>query len=326
VATPHDTLFRLAFGRPANARDLLRKALPRAIAKRIDWRSLRVIDASFIDRRLRKSQADLLFSAALRGRRVLIYLLIEHKSRDDRWTVLQLFTYMGAIWRRHQRDHPRQQRLPPILPFVLHHGAASFTAPRNLRALIDLEGLPAALVAMQPKFRFALDDLASQSDEQLQARVGSCFAKLALLCLQKVRTGDAAQVAATLRGWGQLMERLRVARSGQDDLLAVFSYLFDVAALPDEQLQTILTDITPRSTHKMITAAEHIRRRTRKEVRPKFEAAGQARGLLLQLENKFGVLPPKLVSRIKRARIETLDRWCKLVLTAQVLDEVFAGG
>jgi hypothetical protein len=76
----------------------------------------------------------------------------------------------------------------------------------------------------------------------------------------------------------------------------------------------------------MITAAEHIRRRTRKEVRPKFEAAGQARGLLLQLENKFGVLPPKLVSRIKRARIETLDRWCKLVLTAQVLDEVFAGG
>ena len=59
-------------------------------------------------------------------------------------------------------------------------------------------------------------------------------------------------------------------------------------------------------------------------VRPKFEAAGQARGLLRQLKIKFGVLPPKLVSRIKRARIETLDRWCDQFVTARVLDEVFA--
>ena len=319
MATPHDTLFRLAFGRPANARDLLRKALPHTIAERIDWRSLRVIDASFVDGRLRKSQADLLFSAVLRGRRVLLYVLIEHKSRDDRWTVLQLFTYMGAIWRRHQRDHPQRQRLPPILPFVLHHGAASFTAPRSLRALIDLDGLPANLVAMQPECTFALDDLASQSEEQLQARVGSCFAKLALLCLQRVRTGVASEVAATLRGWGQLMERLRASPSGQDDLLAVISYLFEVAGLPDEQLHGILTDITPRSTHKMITAAEHIRRR----VRPKYVAEGQARGLLRQLKKKFGVLPPKLVARVKRASTPILDRWCDQVLTAKVLNDVF---
>ena len=322
--SPHDTLFRLAFGRPANARDLLRTALPRAIAERIDWRSLRVIDASFVDRRLRNSQVDLLFSVVLRGRRVLLYVLIEHKSRDDRWTVLQLFTYMGAIWRRFRRDHPRQKRLPPILPFVLHHGAASFTAARNLRALIDLDGLPAALVAMQPECTFALDDLASQSEEQLQARVGSCFAKLALLCLQRLRTGDATEVEATLRGWGHLMERLRASQSGQDDLLAVFSYLFEVAGVPGAQLETLLTEITRHPTHKMITAAQDIRRRTRKEVRPKFQAEGQARGLLLLLEEKFGALPPKLVSRIKRARVETLDRWYKRFVTARVLHEVIA--
>ena len=245
---------------------------------------------------------------------------------DDRWTVLQLFTYMGAIWRRYRRDHPREKRLPPILPFVLHHGAASFTAPRTLRGLLDLEGLPAELVALQPECTFALDDLASQSEEQLHARVSSCFAKLALLCLQRLQTGDAREVAATLRGWGQLMERLRVTRSGQDDLLTVFSYLFEVAGLPDEQLHTILTDITPRSTHKMITAAEHIRRRTRKEVRPKYMAVGQARALLRFLESKFGVLHPKLVARVKRASTATLDRWLDRVLTAKSLIDVFVEG
>ena len=236
MANPHEILFRFVFSQPANARDLLRKALPRAIAAGIEWRSLCVFDESFVDRRLRKSQMDLLFSALLRGHRVLLYLLIAHGSRDDRSTVLHLFSSMTAIWRRWQRDHPRQQRLPPILPLVLHRGTASFTAPRNLRGLLDLEGLPAALVAMQPQFTFALDDLASQSDEQLQARVGSCFAKFALLCLQRAKASDAWNVEATLRGWGQLMERMSITRRERNDLLAVFTYVFEVAGMPYEKL------------------------------------------------------------------------------------------
>ena len=76
----------------------------------------------------------------------------------------------------------------------------------------------------------------------------------------------------------------------------------------------------------MITAAEHIRRRTRKEVRPTFMAAGQARLVLLLLQEKFGALPPKLVARIRRARMESLEGWFARALKASVLDEVFAEG
>jgi hypothetical protein len=76
----------------------------------------------------------------------------------------------------------------------------------------------------------------------------------------------------------------------------------------------------------MITAAEHIRRRTRKEVRPKFEAAGQARALLSLLREKFGPLPPKLVARVKRATTETLEGWFSRLLKANLLDDVFAEG
>ena len=76
----------------------------------------------------------------------------------------------------------------------------------------------------------------------------------------------------------------------------------------------------------MITAADHIRRRTRKEVRPKYMAAGQARMLLRQLEKMFGALHPKLVARIKRASTPTLDRWFDQVLTAKSLIDVFVEG
>jgi hypothetical protein len=144
----------------------------------------------------------------------------------------------------------------------------------------------------------------------------------ALLCMQRARAGDPGEVAATLHGWGQRMDRLCMTRSGPDDLAALFSYVSEVAALGDDQLHTILTDITPRSHRKMITAAEHIRRR----VRPKYVAAGKALLLLRLLEKKFDVLPTKLVARIKRARSEALDRWGDQILDAKSLDEVFAEG
>ncbi len=106
--------------------------------------------------------------------------------------------------------------LPPILPLVLHHGKQRFTSPTSLRALLDLRGVPAALVALQPDFTFLLDDLAAQTEEQLQDRVGSTFAQLALLSMQHLRGADPATV---------------VLRNGQDDLLTLFSYILQIARL-----------------------------------------------------------------------------------------------
>src|SRR5204863_2256265 len=108
---------------------------------------------------------DLLFSVRIRGRRVLIYVLVEHKSTGDRVTVLQVLGYLHAIWMRHHKNHPRDHRLPPILPFVLHHGATVFAGPTSLRSLLDLDRLPAELIALQPDFSFVLDDLAAQTED-----------------------------------------------------------------------------------------------------------------------------------------------------------------
>ena len=150
MGNPHDTLFRRAFGRTINARDLLRTALPASIARAIDWRSLRRIDGTFVDKRLRRSHTDLLFTARVVNRRVLLYVLLEHKSDGDRITVLQVLGYLLAIWTRYHRDHPRVLLLPPILPFVLHHGKRPFKSATSLRALLDLRGAPPALAALQP--------------------------------------------------------------------------------------------------------------------------------------------------------------------------------
>jgi predicted transposase/invertase (TIGR01784 family) len=68
--------------------------VPPSIAGRIDWRTLNVLDASFIDPELSERQTDLLYSAKLGGREALIYVLLEHQSSEDRWMVLRMLAYV----------------------------------------------------------------------------------------------------------------------------------------------------------------------------------------------------------------------------------------
>ena len=327
LSKPHDTLFRRAFGRTTNARDLLRTALPASIARAIDWRSLRRVDGTFVDKRLRRSHTDLLFTARAGNRRVLLYVLVEHKSIADRITVLQVLGYLHAIWTRYHREHPRARLLPPILPFVLHHGKRRSQSPTSLRALLDLRGVPPALVALQPDFRFVLDDLADQTEAKLQQRVGSTFAQLALLSMQHLRGADPATAEAVLRGWAGLTERLAAARNGQDDLLTLFSYILQIGCLPESRVNSVLDEITPRSCNTMLTTAQQMARRINRENGPKWLARGRTQGqaklLLRQLEKKFGPLHKTVVARIRRARSEQLEHWADQILTAAKLDDVF---
>ena len=103
---PHDALFRAAFTAPDQAAELLCAFLPQALVDAIDWQALEHVPASFVDGELRDHHADLLFRTVADGRRVLVYLLLEHKSADDRWTALQLLRYVVRIWERCRREVP----------------------------------------------------------------------------------------------------------------------------------------------------------------------------------------------------------------------------
>ena len=81
MATPHDHLFKLVFARPEEAAAELRSVLPEAIARRLDWHTLRVEPGSFVEPALREQHADLLYSVQLAGRPALVYVLLEHKAQ-----------------------------------------------------------------------------------------------------------------------------------------------------------------------------------------------------------------------------------------------------
>ena len=50
---------------------------------------------------------------------------------------------------------------------------------------------------------------------------------------------------------------------------------------------------------------------------------GQARLLRLQLQQRFGLIPPEIAVRIEDGRPEQLERWALRILNAASLDDVF---
>ena len=128
VETPHDALFRKAFGSVEAARGMLESLAPKSVLAKLDLDSLRPAPGTFVDQALAKSQSDLLFSATLAGRPALVYFLLEHKSYPDRWVGLQLAAYIIRIWEKSRQQEPPPQFLPPVIPLVVHHGPNGWAA------------------------------------------------------------------------------------------------------------------------------------------------------------------------------------------------------
>jgi predicted transposase YdaD len=83
VAGPHDLYFKKILSDPKHASSELRAVMPAELARHIDWATLALRNATFIDEALQDRYADLVFSAAIGGTDGYVYVLFEHQSTVD---------------------------------------------------------------------------------------------------------------------------------------------------------------------------------------------------------------------------------------------------
>ena len=140
MSGPHDLFARYTFGHPERAAAELRAVLPAHVVSQVDWSSLRREPGSVVDPELRETESDLLFTARLRtGRSLLLYVLLEHQSRVDRWMALRMLRYVVRQVEHWRQQHPESTRLPVIIPLVMYHGrGGGWTAPRRVEELFEL--------------------------------------------------------------------------------------------------------------------------------------------------------------------------------------------
>jgi hypothetical protein len=323
LANPHDAFFHYIFSQPANAADLARGALPPVVAAMVDWTSLAVCDGKLTDGASEGAHADLLFTADILGTRCFLFLLLEHKSHADPQTAFQMLRYIVRIWERHRAVAPQSALLPPVLPIVVHHGAAPWNGADTVRALVDVTRWPRAaanaVLARQPDLRLTIDDLAAQSEAQLAARVSSLLGKCALLCMQHLRGAPPDAAAAALLRWRALLAALWHAPHGQAAFLALVHYIVMIVDLDRSRLREIFRIIEPMTEDTMIYYEGRIPR----EAAAKGRQEGRAELLLRLLHARFGPPPADVAERVRAAAHDEIDAWSIRLLDAKCIDDVF---
>lgn len=324
----HDNLVKHAFSDVENARGVIATALDAAIVARIDLSSLSLLPGSFVDENLQDRCSDLLYSARISGREARIYFLWEHKSEPDPLTPLQVMRYLTRIWDQYLAALPKKKRgevrkLPVILPIVLHHGQGGWTAAQRFEELLDAdENLLGVLGEHVPRLRLVVDDLWSQSDDELYARAASSFARLVLWALKNAR--EAGWLGGDLGRWKELIAAVLAERDGVRALTALFRYIaLTNPTVEREALRGLLPeDGGSKVEEAMMNWFEREMDLRERRGESKGESKAERRLLLKLLRQRFGELPAAVVARIEAAEVPELEAWVDRVITASRLEDV----
>ncbi|MGB3965542.1 MAG: Rpn family recombination-promoting nuclease/putative transposase, partial [Planctomycetota bacterium] len=306
-------------------------SLPPAIARAIDWSTLRRVDGQYADKALEERRSDMLFEAQLAGELVLIQVLTELKSSDEAGTPLQVAGYSVRLLERWRAEHPGQP-LPPVLPFVLYHGPRPWRSPRSVGESFAWRAFPDELAAflrpLQFEQRFLLLDLGAMDEAALDALRLSAMAALTLRFLQFLRWATPDQVAVDLLRWAHFVHAVHEHPRGKDVLQALFSWWLGRAPANPENFRVVMTkfqqeDPAMRSLLDMVLDLGE-ERGVQKGMQQGM-LNGRRTLVAEQLAARFGELPAAIGERLQSADAESLQRWGRRLLTAPTLAAVFEG-
>ncbi len=327
MPTPHDHLFRTLFAKPDEAIGLLRPILPRAIAQRIDWSTLRPLPTNWVTRALGELRSDLVFEATGRGETsLLLHLLVEHQSRPDPRMPWRLSRYAHALLDAWLRQHPETLvGIPGVVPVVVYHGARPWGCPERL---VDLIGKPddvGEIRRLAPDIGYVLHDLSRIPDAHLR---GSAIGRLGQVLLKHHSAGDLLPFLATQ---GPLVRSVMAARSGAEAWFSMLRYIMEVSSTPREAVEILEPLLKhPRERKIMLTAYDKLQiegfNRGREEGREEGREKALRDAVVELARKRFGVVSSDWLQRIEATDSIALMGLLTKVGTADSIEAVFDDG
>ena len=326
-ASPHDALFKWAFSQREHAIGLLKAALPPAVVRAVKWRTLRIEKGSFVDPALRSRHSDLVLSARMGAARVFFYALIEQQRNVEALMVFRMGVYVMRLWEQIVRDHPGIQKLPPILPVLIHHSDTGWTAATAFQDLVEGdEPERSALLPYIPHFEMRLVDVSGGRAGDLVDRALTALGKVVLWCLSVA--GDDERLEREIGLVAKALDEVLRAPNGLAALEALVRYLVAThERLSAKKVGRILEKAAgPQAREAVVTWIDEIERRGARKGRAEGRAEGRALTLLELLAARFGAVPAKVKARILAADEEALTAWTARVLSAPTLAAVIGEG
>lgn len=180
IPTVHDSFFRAILADKQVAIAYFKSVLPEHITQLLDFSTMEQVSGTYVSESLAKTLADVVYRCKRRDGKgsVDISLLVEHKSRPDKYTPVQVGGYIFSGYQQ-QIEEGRKQ-LSPIIPILFYHGEEKWEYWTLDRLFAGLES---ELLGFLPKFDYLYNNLRDASDEEIKA-VGHHFLVASLLSLK----------------------------------------------------------------------------------------------------------------------------------------------
>ena len=282
----HNGFFTNTFQMKRLAKGFLRVVLPSELRERLDLDALTIEPRHKTDDVFKDRIADVVYRVPIKDTEhyVDFFVICEHKSFNDLWTIFQLWTYVYLIIRQEYQKVaeagsgyvPADYRLPPVIAVILHHGESRFTGKTELAELfLQLPGIEKYL----PKLQAVLFDLNAIADEDVPFDPEVPELKLVLTALKVVFRKDVSTKIT------EILEELKPLTDDpvvRDVVRTVWHYLVCSATHMEryEELFEIINNVV--EVESMPTMLE------------KAKTEGKAEMVLTALRKKFEHVPQEI--------------------------------
>ena len=292
----HDGFFTGTFHKKRLAKGFLRVVLPSELLGCLNLDELTIQPRHVSDDMTVKDRiADVIYRVPVRGtdHHIDLFVILEHKSYNDLWTVFQLWRYVYFVCRQEYektedagRGHvPADYRLPPVVAIVLHHGESRFTGKTELSELfLQLPGIEQYL----PKLQAVLFDLNTVADDAIPEDPEVPEMKLVLAALKLVFRKDVTTKIA------EILEELKPLTDDpviREFIRAVWCYLVSSAKHMERYEELYDTIKSVVEVESMPTMLEKWTAEAVAKGKAEGESAGRAKMVLKALRKKFKKVP-----------------------------------
>lgn len=253
IISPHDKLFKVAMSRPEVVKNFLQEHLPAHIKEMVDLNAIKQEPTSFIDARLRKREADILYSMHFGAKQGYIYTLFEHLSNPDRQIAFRILKYMIRIMEWHH-NKTKDKNLCTVYPILVYTGAKIYPYSTNFFDLFGSNKKLAESIFLQPVKLLNIKDI---PEEKLRKNLVFGLMVKAML----TNTRDALSFAEILEPY------LHELDDDVNLISSVITYITYTKNINDEEkfLKQLTTHLTPNAGKTVMTIAEQLKRKGREE-------------------------------------------------------------
>ncbi len=175
MANVHDLGYSLLFSNKVIFKQLLETFVKEPWVSEIDFENIEKLNKTFISKKHRKHESDLIYKVKLKEQTAYIVILMEFQSTVQPFMAVRVLHYMMSFYLDLINQKSKPKKLPPVFPIVLYNGKDKWTAPVEIKDLIQDHELLGDFGIQFKYFKIAENEFSAESLLKIQKVISTIF-------------------------------------------------------------------------------------------------------------------------------------------------------